>query len=210
MTPDDAALPSEVADALGQLDDLLQMFAQHRDEGVQDAVIAMLRAVDVLHRGALQRLRAFLEARLLLDEALSDPHVALLFGLYGLQARDNGDDDRSRAEAAVARIRPDVESLGGRLEVVTAAGGVVNIQLSAGGDDPSASSAMLRELVEEALRAELPEFVRLDLSPPTRKPVVPLEPTPVVIPLSALTRRPRASSSSDASASSDLGPSSQR
>ncbi|MDP8930535.1 MAG: NifU family protein, partial [Actinomycetota bacterium] len=110
----------------------------------------------------------------------------------------------------VARIRPDVESLGGRLEVVTAAGGVVNIQLSAGGDDPSASSAMLRELVEEALRAELPEFVRLDLSPPTRKPVAPLEPTPVVIPLSALTRRRRASSSPEASASSDLGPSSQR
>ncbi len=209
MTPDDAALPPEVADSLGQLDDLLQMFAQHSDEGVQDAVIAMLRAVDVLHRGALQRLRALLEARLLLDEALSDPHVALLFGLYGGQDPDN-DDDRSRAESAVARIRPDVESLGGRLEVVTAAGGVVNIQLSAGGDDPSASSAMLRELVEEALRAELPEFVRLDLSPPTRKPVAPLEPTPVVIPLSALTRRRRASSSPEASASSDLGPSSQR
>ncbi len=207
MTPDDAALPPEVADALGQLDDLLQMFAQHRDEGVQHAVIAMLRAVDVLHRGALRRLGAFLDARRLLEEALSDPHVALLFGLYGAEDPDN-DDDRSRAEAAVARIRPDVEALGGRLEVVTAAGGVVNIQLSAGG--PSASSAMLRELVEESLRAELPEFVRLDLSPPTRKPLAPLEPTPVVIPLSALTRRPRASSSSDASASSDLGPSSQR
>lgn len=208
MTPD-ADLPPEVADALRRLDDLLQMFAQHRDEGVQEAVIAMLRAVDVLHRGALQRLGAFLEARLLLEEALSDPHVALLFGLYGSQAPDN-DDDRSRAETAVARIRPDVEALGGRLEVVTAAGGVVNIQLSGGGDDPSASSAMLRELVEESLRAELPEFVRLDLSPPTRKPLAPLEPTPVVIPLSTLTRRPRASSSSDASASSDLGPSSQR
>ncbi len=208
MTPDGAALPPEVADALGQLDDLLQMFAQHRDEALQDAVITMLRAVDVLHRGALQRLGAFLEARLLLDEALSDPHVALLFGLYGAQGPDN-DDDRSRAEAAVARIRPDVEALGGRIEVVTAAGGVVNIQLS-GGDDPYASSAMLRELVEESLRAELPEFVRLDLSPPIRKPLAPLEPTPVVIPLSALTRRRRASSSPEASASSDLGPSSQR
>ncbi len=206
MTPDAPDLPPEVADALRQLDDLLQMFAQHRDEGVQDAVIAMLRAVDVLHRGALRQLGAFLDARLLLDEALSDPHVALLFGLYGAQDPDN-DDDRSRAEAAVARIRPDVEALGGRLEVVTAAGGVVNIQLSAGGDDPSASCAMLRELVEQSLRAELPEFVRLDLSPPTRKP---LEATPVVIPLSTLTRRRRASSSREASASSDLGPSSQR
>lgn len=208
MTPDDAALPPDVAHALGQLDDLLQMFAQHPDEAVQDAVIAMLRAVDVLHRGALQQLGAFLEARLLLEEALSDPHVALLFGLYGPQDPDN-DDDRSRAEAAVARIRPDVEALGGRLEVVTAAGGVVNIQLS-GGDDPSASSVMLRELVEESLRAELPEFVRLDLSPPARKPLAPLGPTPVVIPLSALTRRRRASSSPEAPASWDLGPSSQR
>ncbi len=73
MTDHREAPPPEVGAALRQLDDLIQMFSQHPDEGVQEAVVAMLRAVDVLHRGALRRLGAFLDARALLDEALADP-----------------------------------------------------------------------------------------------------------------------------------------
>ncbi len=207
MTTEPRALPPEVADALRVLDDLLQMFANHPDEGVQDAVISILRAVDVVHRGALQRLGAFLDARWLLDEALSDPHVAVLFELYGPQDAGH-DDERYRAEAAVAAIRPDVEAVGGRLHVVTAKGGVVNIHLSAGGDSPP--TEQLRELVEEALREQLPEFVRLGLSPPTRQPMAPWEPTPVVIPLPTVTRRRRVDSSPGDSGSSGLGHARQR
>lgn len=164
----------------------------------------MLRAVDVLHRGVLQRLGAFLDARLLRDEALSDPHVALLFELYGPQDAD--DDERSRAAAAVARIRPEVEANGGRLEVVMAEGGVVNIRLD--GDNSSPSTDTLRGLVEEALRAELPEFVRLDVASSARKPEPPWEPTPVVVPLSSVTRRGRVSPSPGACRSSGHGRSS--
>lgn len=36
-------LPPEVAAALGQLDGLIQMFAEHPDEDVQHAVVEMLR-----------------------------------------------------------------------------------------------------------------------------------------------------------------------
>lgn len=207
MTTEPPALPPEVADALGVLDDLLQVFANHPDEGVQDAVISILRAVDVVHRGALQRLRAFLHARLLVDDALSDPHVAVLFELYGPEDAGH-DDERYRAEAAVAAIRPDVEAVGGRIEVVTAEGGVVSIHLSAGGDSPP--TEQLRELVEEVLREQLPEFVRLDLSPPTRRPMAPWEPTPVVVPLPTVTRRRRVGSSPGASGLSGLGHARQR
>jgi hypothetical protein len=121
VTPETGSVPPEVAAAAGQLDDLIQMFAEHPDEDVQDAVIGMLRAVDVLHRDALQRLYTLLDERLLLEAALADPHFALLFALYGTQDDDN-DDERSRAEAAVATIRPEVEAHGGRLEVVRAEG----------------------------------------------------------------------------------------
>ncbi|MDP9418892.1 MAG: hypothetical protein M3P53_01855, partial [Actinomycetota bacterium] len=65
-------LPPEVAAALGQLDGLIQMFAEHPDEDVQHAVVEMLRAVDVLHRQALQRLATLLDARSLLDDAVAD------------------------------------------------------------------------------------------------------------------------------------------
>jgi Fe-S cluster biogenesis protein NfuA len=199
------APPPEVVAALNQLDELVQLFAQHPDEGVQEAVVGLLRAVDVLHRGVLQRLGAFLDERSLLDEALADPHVALLFALYGTEDGDY-DDERSRAEAAVARIRPEVEAHGGRLEVVTAEGGVVNIRL--GGDSSSGSTATLRRMVQEALRAELPEFVRMDLSSAPRKPEAAWEPTPVVIPLSSLSRRGRLRPSPGASGSTGHGRSS--
>lgn len=83
MSIDPGPLPPEVAAALHRLDDLVRMFEQHPDPSVQDAAIEMLRAVDVLHRGALQRLAALLGARGLLDDALAEPQVALLFALYG-------------------------------------------------------------------------------------------------------------------------------
>jgi hypothetical protein len=80
---DGGPLPPEVAAALHRLDELVCFFEEHRDATVQDAAIEMLRAVDVLHRGALQHLGALLAARGLLDDALAEPVVALLFALYG-------------------------------------------------------------------------------------------------------------------------------
>jgi Fe-S cluster biogenesis protein NfuA len=183
----DGRLPAQVAAALERLDDLVRAFEDQPGKGVQDGLLEVLRAVDVIHRGALDRLVALLDARSLLDEALADPHVALLIGLYG--PPDGNDDERSRAESAVAKIRPDVEAHGGRLEVVTAEGGVVSIRLAGAGHSYSESTAKLLGLVEEVLRAELPEFVRMDLSPSARHAGRPWEPRPVVIPLSSLTRR---------------------
>jgi Fe-S cluster biogenesis protein NfuA len=188
VTAERGSLPPDVAAALSELDELIQMFTKHPDDGVQEAVIGVLRAVDALHRGGLLRLAALLEARSLLDVALADPSVALLFDLYGAQDVES-DDERSRAEAAVAKIRPEVEAHGGRLEVITAEGGVVNVRLSGAADSFSESRAKLLGLVEEALRAALPEFVRMNLSPIAEGRERPPEPTPVVIPLSRLTRR---------------------
>lgn len=181
MTDERYAPPPEIATALGQLDDLVQMFAQHPDEAVQEAVVAMLRAVDILHRGALQRLGALLDARSLLDEALADPHVALLFELYDAQ---EDDEERARAEAAVEGIRGAVEAHGGRVEVVAAEGGVVNVRLLSACEGCSGSAATLHRLVEDALRAELPDFVSMDLSSPPEVP-----PAPVLIPVSNVTVR---------------------
>ncbi|MDP9402591.1 MAG: NifU family protein [Actinomycetota bacterium] len=191
MTDNRHAPPPEVAAALHELDDLIQMFAQHHDEDVQEAVVGMLRAVDVLHRGALKRLGAFLDARSLLEEAQVDPHVGLLFELYDAQ----GDhDERSRAEAAVEGIRRTVEAQGGRIEVVAAEGGVVNVRLLSACEScyGSGATAALRGLVEEALRAELPEFARMDVSSPPQAPPRPAAPEPVLIPVSSVTVRRRA------------------
>ncbi len=186
MTAAPAELPPEVAAALGQLDDLIQMFVNHPDENVQDAVIAVLRAVDVLHRGGLQRVAAFLEQRSLLDEALADSHMALLFDLYGSHKIE---DERERAEAAVAGSAPTWR--------VTAADSRWSRPRGCDHHPPAGCvrdllrlDRGLRDLVEEALRGELPEFVRMNVSSSSDdERMQSSKPQPVVIPAPTLSFR---------------------
>lgn len=177
--------PPDVAAALHEVDDLMQMFARHRDEDVQDAVVALLTAVDVLHRGALHRLGAFLDERSLMEEALADPHVALLFDLY---ESEEPCDQRARAEAAVATVRSEVEARGGRVEVVSTEGGVVNVRLLGADHDRSVSES-LRRLVEDALREELPDLVRLETPPGATQQREAADPPAFFIPIAAVGRR---------------------
>jgi Fe-S cluster biogenesis protein NfuA len=191
VTAEPGRLPPELVAAMHRLDELIEVFGQHPDQSVQDAFFETLRAVDVVHRSGLQRLDALLAERSLRDEAGKDPQVALLFDLYA--AQEEHLDERSRAEAAVAAIRPYVESHGGRLEVVSAEDGVISIRLLGACESCSGSTATLRALVEEALRAELPEFVRMDVAPPAHAPAP--KAAPVLIPVSSLTQTGQANRS---------------
>jgi Fe-S cluster biogenesis protein NfuA len=184
VTAEPGRLPPELVAAMQRLDELIEVFGQHSDDNVQDAFFEALRAIDVVHRGGLQRLDALLAERSLRDEAGNDAQIALLFDLYATQEEDL--DERARAEAAVAVIRPYVESHGGRLEVVSAEDGVISIRLLGACESCSGSTATLRGLVEEALRAELPEFVRMDVAPPAHAPRP--KAAPVLIPVSSLSR----------------------
>ena len=166
-----------------RLDELVSAFEQHPDPQVADGLVEVLRAVDVLHRGALQRVASLLEAEGLLDQARSDPDVALLFGLYE-DAPD--EDEQSRAEAAAEAVRPYVEAHGGKLDVVTAEDGLVSIRLLGACESCSHSAGTLRSYVEDALRAALPEFVRMDVSS-TPHHAAPTGRAPVLIPITALT-----------------------
>jgi Fe-S cluster biogenesis protein NfuA len=181
----DGRLPAQVTAALNRLDDLVRAFEQHPDDEVQEGLIEVLRAVDVIHRGALERLGVLLQENGLRDDALNDPHVALLFDLYAGQD-DDADAARVRAEAAVAELQPYVASHGGQLEVVAAEDGVVNIRLLGACTACSGSPAALNDLVEQALRANLPEFVRMEVASPA--PATAHRPAPVLIPVSVLTR----------------------
>jgi Fe-S cluster biogenesis protein NfuA len=189
VTPERPPLPPEVATALHRLDDLVRIVEHHPDEELQELVADMLRAVDLLHRGALRRLSALLDTHDLGSEARDDAHVALLLDLYD-EPQDADDDLQIRAAAAVAELRPVVEARGGRLEVDAVESGVVNIRLLGGCASCSgASSSDLRALVEDELRKALPEFTRMDVSdgPPGHEQHGAA--TPVLIPLSAVGAR---------------------
>jgi nitrite reductase/ring-hydroxylating ferredoxin subunit len=86
--PDDGSQPLEPAleGALGQLDALVESFENDPDPTVQERGLALLQAVDAVHRSGLGRLASYLER---LDgevrrRALSDPAVRVLLELYDL------------------------------------------------------------------------------------------------------------------------------
>lgn len=71
---------------------------------MQAAVFDLLRSVDALHRGPLQRLAAFLHSHDLLADALADADIALLFDLYNSEEED-GAEQATGAEHRPARQR---------------------------------------------------------------------------------------------------------
>jgi Fe-S cluster biogenesis protein NfuA len=185
VTVEPAALPAQVAAAMHRLDELVNAFEQHPDPQVVNGLVEVLRAVDVLHRGAVQRVAVLLDSGGLRAQALADPEVALLFGLYE-DAPD--EDEHSRAEAVVEAVRPYVEAHGGRLEVVAAEDGVVSIRLLGACESCSHSAGALRSYVEDALREALPEFVRMDVTGARAHAAPTVGRAPVLIPLPALSR----------------------
>jgi Fe-S cluster biogenesis protein NfuA len=178
-------LNPEVTAAMYRLEALVRTFEDYPDPRVQEGLVDVLRAVDVIHRSPLRRLSALLEECGVRDEALCDPHLALLFGLYEDADREV-EDERSRAEAVAADIRPYVEAHGGRLDVVAAEDGVVTIRLLGGCESCCGSGNELRAYVEEALRSGLPDFVRMDVAATPPRPAPAGRPAPVLIPLSVL------------------------
>ncbi len=183
VTVEQMPLSPEVTEAMQRLDDLIHGLEEHTDPRVQHDLLEVLRAVDVLHRGALLRLAELLERRGLLDEALADGHIAMLLDLYA--PHDEHETEQFRVQAVVEDLRPYVEAHGGQLEVLTAEDGALQVRLLAGCESRSESSAALRAHVEAALRAALPDFAGRDATAP-RHPAPAERKAPVLIPLSAL------------------------
>jgi hypothetical protein len=74
-----------------QLDDLIAGFEQHPDPVTREQAIALLGGLDVLHREGLGRLVERIRGMgggELLDQAVTDPVVETLLGLYDLAELD--------------------------------------------------------------------------------------------------------------------------
>jgi Fe-S cluster biogenesis protein NfuA len=129
------------------------------DADSRRVVFELLDGIDAVHRLALHRLAAAVEDGSVLARArTADPAVEWLLGAYGV-----GVDERGEAEAALATVRPYVESHGGRLELLEVCEGVVRIRMAGSCPGCAASAVTLSEGVEEALRERLPSLVRVEV-----------------------------------------------
>ncbi len=141
-----------LAELLAEIEDL--------DETVRAPVLELLDGIEALHRSTLERLPAVLGPDGMERLRTGDPALAWLLDTYGLTR-----DERADVEAALDCVRPYIASHGGVVELLDASAGVVKVRLAGACAGCAASAITLREGVEAALRARLPAFQRLEVTP---------------------------------------------
>lgn len=162
-----AAAVDEAARAVEELDPAAREAAQRLRAAVEDAHRAALTTI-------VRRLRADEAGREALYELVDDPLVHLLFLLHGIVRPD----PMTQARTVLDTVRPGLQSHGGDVELVRIEDGVAYVRLSGACNGCSMSSVTMRTTVEEALVSGVPAVVSVE--------VLPSEPTPTVIPLSAI------------------------
>lgn len=106
-----------------QADELLASFESHPDEATRERVVALLTAIDLLHRTGLRRLADALReqgAGAALEGAARDPVVRTLLGLYELADLEIPEEEEGAAAGTppgvtfVPRERLTMRAGGGR------------------------------------------------------------------------------------------------
>lgn len=152
---------------ISHLDGLIAAFEEHPDLATREAAMELLQGIDAVHREAFNRLAAFLEDRqashLLAEAAAADGLVKWVLGLYDAVPDEVS---LSQVEAALARVRPYIESHGGQLKILSVEGGVVHVELGGSCHGCAGSTITLRRGVEQALRESFPGFEEIVVHEP--------------------------------------------
>lgn len=155
--------------------------------------LELQQAIEAFHRPALahivRTLRDDPRGKELLFDLVDDPNVHAVFALHGIVRAD----PVTRAQRALATVRPYLQSHGGDVELVRIEGDTAFVRLHGSCSGCSMSAVTLREGVEDALVRMVDEVERIE--------VLEDQPTAAFIPLSQVGRKPGAPSG----ASTDTG-----
>lgn len=127
-------------------------------EDARMKAMALKKAVEAFHEHALRKLvRAFRETdagKALLQKAAEDPAIYAMFFLHGIIKQDLF----TRVAAVLEEVRPYMRSHGGDVELVKVEGATVYVRLHGACSGCSLSAVTLKNGVEEAIKARIPEI----------------------------------------------------
>jgi len=148
--------------------DLADGLANHPDAEVAERVLELLDWVDAVHRDGLGRMIEMIRAwrgEIFLESLARDEITGTMLNAYdlgeGLDLEAEAERDKA-IEAAMAEIRPLVESHGGDIEIVSVVDGVVSVRMHGTCNGCASSSATLTYGLEAALKTHWPSFRRLE------------------------------------------------
>lgn len=145
------------------------------------AALDLQQAVEAFHRPALvsivKTLRDDPRGKELLFELVDDPAVRAVLALHGIIRAD----PITRANQALASVRPYMQSHGGDVEIVRIEGGTAFVRMQGSCNGCSMTAVTLQEGVSEALVTGVDEVDRVE--------VLDDEPTTAFIPVGAVGRK---------------------
>lgn len=142
-------------DVLEEVERLIAALEAHPDRTVRENVTALLQGIDAVHRTALEKLVAAIQAMAgepFLRRLYGDPAIRLLLMSYDLVPIDR----RLQAEEALDEVRGHLHAHGIDVEITEVVGGVVYLRLH-GAAEPQAA----RRDLTEALKANFIGFQEL-------------------------------------------------
>jgi nitrite reductase/ring-hydroxylating ferredoxin subunit/Fe-S cluster biogenesis protein NfuA len=127
-------------------------------EDARVKALELKKAIEAFHEHALRKLvRTFRETEAgkeLLLKAVEDPSIYAMFLMHGIIKQDLF----TRVAAALEEVRPYMRSHGGGVELVKMEGKTVYVRLQGACSGCSLSAVTLKNGVEEAIKARVPEI----------------------------------------------------
>lgn len=155
---------SDFALKINRIETLVGRLERSTDPQACDAARELTSALLDVHALGLTRLVQALEesgplGRDLLARAVLEESVAGLLLMHGLSPLDV----RARVEQALAEARPYLNSHGGDVELASVTAGHVRLRMTGHCGHCPSSTATVRSVIEDAIRAAAPEVTTIEL-----------------------------------------------
>jgi len=153
---------AEARDRVASLEALLEDVEAIPEAGARERALAAVQGLVELYGAGLERIVKTLSARddaaeiadaLAADELVS--HLLLLHDLHPVPVED-------RVRAALAEVRPYLESHGGDVDLVAVEEGVVRLRMDGSCEGCPSSTATLKLAIEDAIRKAAPEVEEVE------------------------------------------------
>lgn len=162
-----------------RIDKALGKVNEIADEDAKMHALGLKTAIEDFHKIALtkvvQKLKSDERGKELLFELVDEPSVLAVLQLHGIVKQNIN----ARVQQVLDHVRPYMQSHGGDVEFAGIEEQTVFVRLSGACNGCSQSAVTLREGVEEAILANIPQIKKVE--------VVPNEPAPALIQIESLT-----------------------
>jgi Fe-S cluster biogenesis protein NfuA/nitrite reductase/ring-hydroxylating ferredoxin subunit len=146
-----------------QVESLIRRIESLPDPAARNSAIELVQALMEFHGAGLERLMEKIAERgevsySIFDDLAADPLVSSLLLLYGLHPIPI----ETRIVQALDKVRPYLDSHGGRVELLTVENGIVRLRLEGSCKSCPSSSVTLKLAIEEAIYAAAPDILSIE------------------------------------------------